>query len=117
MFLRFCPDRISVYAIQIQASDMGYELFCLLNLFVLLDRMTICSWVSCICVSLCIIQIREQNCYIWSKMSSWAKIFLLTQCELERLVLPSLAHHFSKTSLQAVACFQSQVLLQMLQHF
>lgn len=56
--------RSSIYAIQLQAADMGYELFCLLDVIVLLDRITTCSWVSYIRVSLRLIQICEQNCYL-----------------------------------------------------
>lgn len=78
--------RSSVYTIQLQAADMGYELFCLLDLIVLLDRITTCSWVSYIHVSLCLIQICEQNCYL---------DFLLTLYKLARLILLSLAHLFT----------------------
>lgn len=69
--------RSSVYTIQLQASDMGYELLCLLDLFVLLDRITICSWVSYVRVSLCLILICEQNCYL-QQNEPFCKDFLLT---------------------------------------
>lgn len=86
--------RSSVYTMQLQASDMGYELLCFLDLFVLLDRITICSWVSYTCVNLHLVQICEPNCYL-EQTEPFCKDFLLIQYKLSRLILPSLAHLFT----------------------
>lgn len=104
--LTICRRR-SVYTLQLQASDMGYELLCLLDQFVLLDRITICSWASRAWMSWCLIQNHEQNGCL--EQNAW-KDFLRAEYKLTRLVLPSSAHLFTVTLIAggcvfAVACF------------
>lgn len=91
--LTICRRR-SVYTLQLQASDMGYELLCLLDQSVLLDRITICSWASRAWMSWCLIQNCEQNGCL--EQNDW-KDFLRAQYKLTRLVLPSSAHLFTVT--------------------
>lgn len=73
---------------------MGYEQLCVLDPFVLLDRITIGSWASYICVSCCLIQVCKQNCYL-EQNEPFCRDFLLTQYKLARFIPPSLACVFT----------------------